>query len=218
MVIKSVIFDMNGVIVDDEPLHEQAFREVCKEFGINFTSKDHIELCLGRTDEEGFRRIINKFKIKTADINLLLNKKFDFYIKIASGNIKAVPHVVEVIQSLKKRYRLVLVTGATLPEAKLVIKLLKLDDAFEIIITAEDITHGKPDPEPYLLASKKLKLKSAECIVIEDAPAGVESAISAGMHCIGIHTYPGQDLSKADFEVNSMKEILLKINSLDKII
>lgn len=216
MAIEAVIFDMNGVIVDDEPVHELAFKEVCKKYGIILTSKDYSNLCLGRTDKECFLNIIEESNVKDVNVNRfvnnLVNLKSRKYLELIQKHIKAFPHAIQLIKQLKHNFRLALTSSSSRDEISMILTHFKINGFFEIIVSAQDVTNGKPNPEPYLLTAKKLEVKPKNCLVIEDSKNGVESAKSAGMYCIGIHNpLISQDLSKANIEVDSLKEISVKI-------
>lgn len=212
MAIEAVIFDMNGVIIDDEQVHEFAFKEVCKKYGVTLTSKEYSNLCMGRTDEECFIKIIEKFKVKDISVKKLIDLKSRKYLELIQKNIKSFPHAIKLITSLKANFRLALTSSSNRDEINMILAYFKINDFFEVIVSAQDIVHGKPHPEPYLLTAKKLKVSPKNCLVIEDSKNGVDAAKSAGMYCIGVHSsLIHQDLSKADIEVDSLKDISVNI-------
>ena len=213
MSIKAVIFDMNGTIVDDEPIHEAAMRKVCKELGANLSHEEFREEYIGRPDTDCFKKIIKKHGINGVPVIELVNKKFKEYISLIHDSntpekLKVIPGAVELIKKLSKSFRIALATGAHRDEALMVLDSFGLRDYFEAIVSAEDATKGKPDPEPYLLAAKRLGVKPKACVAIEDSPNGVHAAKHAKMYCIGFHNpSDNQDLSEADIEVNSLLDI-----------
>lgn len=112
------------------------------------------------------------------------------------------------IKKLSQHYKLGLTTGAPRLEVEMVLKKLGLEQAFDEIVTIEDYGKSKPDPEGYLLTSKKLGIKPSECMVIEDAPAGIRAAKAAGMRCIGITTtHSREELIESDIVIDELKEI-----------
>lgn len=205
--IKAVIFDMNGVIVDDEHIHELAFQEVCFKYKINLTHKLYQNLCMGKTDLDGFKSIIKHFKIK-AQANKMVKNKTKIYLKLIPNKIKNFPGVIKLINNLNKSYTLALASSSTKKEINMILKTLDIVKYFKVIISANDIKKGKPDPEPYLLTAKKLKTKPKDCVVIEDTKAGVMSAKNAGMMCIAITTTNSKNnLKSADFIIKKFSEV-----------
>jgi HAD superfamily hydrolase (TIGR01509 family) len=216
MPIKFVIFDMNGVITDDEPIHELAFKNVCKKHMIMLTPTYYRKFCMGRTDKECFEEIFKKYNIINISVEDLVKEKFQEYSLLIKHGIKPVPYAIDLTRKLYNIFRLGLVSSAQKDEIKMILNYFNLNDCFEVIITSEDVNNGKPHPEPYLLAAKKICINPRMCVVIEDSKNGVMSAKSAGMYCIGFHNKnENQDLSKADAEVRSLKEI--SINFLKRL-
>lgn len=206
--IKAIIFDMNGVIVDDEPVHELAFKSVLKNYGVKLTSSDYRKLGMGRTDKEGFEAMIKKFGLKNMDINELIAKKSKKYLELIPARIKSVPGVVELIKKLVNRYPLALASSSTRQEIEMVLGCFKIKKYFPVIVSAENITHGKPEAEPYLLTAKKLGVDPISCLVIEDSKSGIISAKRAGMQCLAITTYHNEsDLKNADYVIESFNQM-----------
>lgn len=206
--IKAIIFDMNGVIVDDEPIHELAFKSVLKNYGIKLTSNDYSDLCMGRTDKGGFEAIMEKFSLNNIDINDLIAQKSKKYPRLITGNVKSIRGVIELIKKLAKKYPLALTSSSTRGEVETILKIFEIKKYFKVIVSAEDITHGKPNPEPYLLTAKKLRINPANCLVIEDSKNGVISAKCAGMKCLAIAPgYKGAGLKLADRIINNFSEL-----------
>lgn len=209
--IKAVIFDMNGIIIDDEHIHELAFKETLKPFEINFTHDDYLECCAGKTDENGYEYIAYKFSIKLPTIELL-QKKAEWYLKFFPENKKTYPGVLELIQKLSKKYVLALTSSSSRAEVDLITKEFDLKKYFQVTISADEITKGKPDPEPYLKTILLLKIKPKECLVIEDSKSGVLSAKAAGCYCIGVTTTHDKDsLLECDLITDSFKKINLDL-------
>ncbi len=203
----AVIFDMNGIIIDDEHVHELAFQKVLEEFDIHLTHLDYISVFAGRTDQSGFESIAYKHGIKLP-INELLRKKADLYLSLFPENKKTYPGVIELIHILSEKFVLALTSSSTRKEIDLVLNTFEVQDKFKIIVSAEDVSHGKPDPEPYLITSQQLEILPEFCVVIEDSKSGVRSAIDAGMKCIGVTTtHELGALHAATKVVNSFNQI-----------
>ncbi|MBI4094838.1 MAG: HAD family phosphatase [Candidatus Liptonbacteria bacterium] len=205
--IRAVIFDMNGVIVDDEHVHEHAFREVLEKHGAKLGHEEYLVFFGGRTDADGFRSFMEKHRLSLS-LQSLLKEKADLYLDLFYKENRPFPGVIEAIKSLKKRFRLALASSATRREIDLVLKSYELEQYFELVLSAEDVKKGKPDPEPYRKTAEFLKIPPSDCAVIEDSRNGVLSAKAAGTRCIGITTsHDASDLREADVIIGNFREL-----------
>lgn len=205
--IKAILFDMNGIIINDEHIHEMAFKETVKSFGIDLNHQTYLDCCAGKTDRLGYEEIATKFSTDLP-VDDLLRQKSEMYLKLFPANKKDYPGVIDLIHSLAKDFVLALTSSSSREEVDLITKEFGIDHVFKITISAKDVNKGKPDPEPYLITVKKLGFKPNECVVIEDSLSGVLSAKSAGCYCIGVTTtHTKQDLINSDLIVDSFSEI-----------
>ena len=206
--IKAVIFDMNGVIVNDEPVHEKAFQEVLKAYDVNLTSADYEKLCLGKTDRDGFIGVVGKFSLDKNLLEELLERKSKKYLELALGKVESFPGVLDLVERLSKKYALALASGAIRSEIDMVLEMFKIKKYFCVIVSGEEVAIGKPNPDHYLLTAQRLNLEPDSCVVIEDSKSGVQAAKSAGMKCIAITTsYDRSDLNLADRVVDKFSEM-----------
>lgn len=215
---RAFLFDMNGVIVDDEALHETAFREALGRKGFALSHRDYLDSFAGRTDRDGFIAFQTN-EGASFDIEELLEEKTKTYQVLAKQGLVPYPDVLDLIAQLKScNVLLALVTGAARAEAQAVLKAFDLIDCFQVVLSADDITEGKPSPKGYLLASQRLGVSPEECVVIEDAPSGVRAAKSAGMCCVAVgHTHDLRELSEADLIIERFdKQGLERVISLVK--
>jgi beta-phosphoglucomutase len=183
---RAVLFDMDGVIVDSEPLHAKVYQQVLKRRGYEMTDEQYKTHILGRTDEAGLRHYVEAMGIPDDPSIILAEKAKAYPLYVAD---KLVPHqdVVELIRDLVKRgIALGLITGSLRVEAELTLRTLGIRDHFAVIVAAENITRSKPHPEGYLKGAAALKMEPKDCIVIEDAPSGVRAAKAAGMRCVAV--------------------------------
>jgi HAD superfamily hydrolase (TIGR01509 family) len=204
---KAVLFDMNGVIVNDEPLHMVAFQAVLEARGYTLAEEQYNEFFVGRTDADGFLHYFESQHAQVDDMQKLLEEKAEAYQRLATGKLKPFPGVIEFIKDLaiNKKFPLALVTSSLRVEAETVLKTFGLTDYFAGEVTADDITDGKPNPEGYLKGAAVLNMQPAECIVIEDAPSGVKAAHAADMKCVAVlNTYIHDQLNNADLVVERL--------------
>jgi beta-phosphoglucomutase len=195
----AVLFDMDGVILDSEPLHYQATKKVLAAHGHQLdyiTYKRHFG---GQTDKEGFEQY-GVLIGKSAEVAAMLIEKAHAYQQIvAVQQLTPCAGTVEYIRWLAQEgLPMALVTGSLRSEAELVLQSFNLGGVFTTVITAEDVAHGKPHPEGYLKGAAALGVQPQLCVVIEDAPPGIRAANAAGMHCIALTTtYAESELQEA---------------------
>jgi len=208
VVIRAVIFDMDGVIVDSEPYSMQALLEILQEYGIQPTVED-LQRSFGRRVRDDFARYFQQYGA-TADVGEAIARKHARYYRLAAGHLRAFPGVMLLIARLRRcGYRLGLASSGDHTKIAFGLNALGLDGVFDLVVSGDDVTQGKPDPEIYRTVARRLAVHPAECVVIEDAPAGVQAAKSAGMHCIAItNTVPPAQLQGADLIVDSLEDDL----------
>jgi len=199
---------MNGVITDDEDCHELATKKAFEQVRILITPEVYRKFCLGRPDTTAFKELITEFQIKGSNVENLISVKTEFYLELIKDNLKIYPGVIELIHRLYEKYTLALTTSSTFAEMETVMNKLRIGKLFKTIVTSEDVKHGKPDPEPYLLTAEKLSVNCEDCLVIEDSENGVRSAKSAGMKCFAItNTEKPHNLQLADRIIDKYSEI-----------
>jgi beta-phosphoglucomutase len=207
---KAVLFDMDGVILDSEPLHYQAARAVFAERGHDLTYVNYQKYFAGQADKEAFPQYCAV--IGRNDAARLMADKAEAYKRVAATTtLTPCPGTLEFIAWLAEhRVPMALVTGSLRHEADLVLWAFQLQNVFSTVISVEDVTHGKPHPEGYLKGAAALLAQPADCVVVEDAPHGIQAAIAAGMRCLAVTTtYPAQQLQAATRVVDQLHHSLL---------
>ncbi len=204
---RAVIWDMDGVIIDSARYHLHAWQEVFGQRGLIFTEDDFYNSFGLRNDA-----IIGSFLGKGASTEVITaigeEKEALFRLKI-HNNPTPLPGVVALLSSLAKGgFKMAIVSSAPRENIELVIDTLDMGQNFALLISEKDVVRGKPNPDGYLLAAKRLGVRPANCLVIEDAVAGVTAARRAGMHCLAVtSSHPRDSLSGADLVVDSLEEI-----------
>jgi len=206
--IQAVIFDMDGVIVDSEPYSMQALIDILRQYGIEPT-EDDMRQSYGRRVRDDFVDYFAKYGV-TADVNMAIAHKHARYYHLAAGHLQSFPGAMPLLNRLRDHgYRLALASSGDRVKVAFGLQALQLNGTFEAIVSGDDVTHSKPDPEIYLTAAQCLGVFPAACIAIEDAPSGVESAKRAGMRCIAVTNSVDRDrLYKADLIVDSLDDDL----------
>ncbi|HEY9045099.1 MAG TPA: beta-phosphoglucomutase [Ohtaekwangia sp.] len=186
--IKAVIFDLDGVIVDTARYHFLAWKRLADELGIPFTEADNERLKgVSRMRSMEILMEIGGITLSAHDKEQLANKKNTWFVDYVERMLpeEIYPGVKKLIESLRQRgVRVALASSSK--NAKTVIQLLHIQQLFEVVVDGTMIVHSKPDPEIFLLAANRLNIPPADCLVVEDAEAGVEAAHAAGMRCLGI--------------------------------
>lgn len=192
--IKYLCFDMDGVIIDSEPAHFNAFRIVIKNIlGTALTKKDYLTYFAGKTDKQGFADYLSAMPSTPASINDLLVLKSQTYQTTSVAKINAYQSTISFLKTIPSTWTCALVTSSSRQEADYILDRFAIRDYFDVIVSGDDVSKGKPDPDCYLLAANLLNASPLMCTAIEDSPLGIESAISAGMKCIALTTTHAND-------------------------
>ena len=191
---KAIIFDMDGVVIDSEPLHERSSRLVFAEHDVEIDEAIFADF-KGSTDRTILTYLVQEKKLALNVDELLQQKRLTYASLI--DELQPIPGAVMFINLMKSKYRLALTTSASRRNKELAFSKFNLHRSFEVVITSDDITNPKPDPEPYLVTTSRLGLAPEECLVIEDSYNGVRSAAGAGCTVAGITTSFDADSLKA---------------------
>jgi beta-phosphoglucomutase len=216
--LAAVIFDFDGVIVNTEPLHFVAFRDILLTKGLAFSWDEYVSFYLGFDDRDAFREAFKRGgRVLTgAELSRLILAKARAFQKLAEEKgAQPFPGVLPLIKSLAGKVPLALCSGAVKSDIQPILRKLKLDRAFDAIVTAENVSASKPDPASYVLALKRLvkafptrNISANRCVAIEDTPAGIEAASGAGLRVLALsNSYASAKLGAADKVVPSLKNI-----------
>ena len=212
--IKCVFFDMDGVLVNTEPLHYEIWKQVFADRGVQI-DYDHYKGCIGSNINHLFELISEGYgRDFRGDTRLLeqYTERKDIYIR--KNGVPEIAGAVKAVMELKDRgYRLAVVSSSPRDYIEIIIGKLGVTDCFEAFFSGDKISRPKPAPDIYLEAAKALQVKPEECAVIEDSENGSRAAKAAGMTCYGFHNPDSgdQDLSMADSVFDSFEEVLDKI-------
>lgn len=212
---RAILFDFDGVLVNSEPLHFFAFQDVLKAEKIELTEAEYYQELVGFDDRGAFRHVFQKhgrsLDPKTS-LRVMTRKKERMMEQIFSRRYQALAGVEEFVRSVWRHYPLAVCSGSLRDEVEAMLEGVSLRDCFSAVVSAEDVTAGKPDPEGYLLTtrlvSEKIKrnLKPGDCLVIEDAPAVVKSIRAVGFPVLAVaSSYPPEKLSEANWIVRSLQ-------------
>jgi len=204
---EAIIFDMDGVIVDSEPLHERAFRDVFDEIGFGQTHGTDFPAYFGKSDLVLWRDFIARHR-PAQSLEELAQRKEVRFAALLKREEPVFDGLLELLEKLAGTYGLALASGSRHVTIDVVLALRDLRRFFHVVVSSEDVAHGKPAPDIFLRTAKLLKVAPDDCCVIEDSEAGVEAGIAAGMTVIGItNSLPAEKLKRATKVVGSYTEI-----------
>ena len=186
--IKGLIFDLDGVIVDTAHYHYLSWREISRDLNIDFTVKDNENLKgVSRIDSLNYILKLGSLSFNTEEKNNLLDKKNNIYKhSISTLGKKNILKGVEKILSKAKEKKMLLAVGSSSKNAKMIVEKLNLTHLFQAVVDGTMVKKTKPDPEVFLKAAKKMNLKASECIVFEDAESGVIAAKKGGFNVVSV--------------------------------
>jgi beta-phosphoglucomutase family hydrolase len=211
--LEAVLWDMDGVIADTADYHYSAWRDVFKERGVEFSKADFMRYFGQRHDT------IIKFalgdKLSQEEVNVITEKKQALYRRRISKNIVPLPGAVKLIKLLNKnKIKTAIASSAVSQNIDVILQGLGIENNFQAIAFGTEVAEGKPSPQIFQLAATKLDVKPANCVVIEDAIAGVTAAKRAGMKCVAVtNSHPGTRLKNADLIVDTLEKVDIAVLS-----
>lgn len=210
---RALIFDLDGVLADSEPLHKETKREAYRRFGVEVPERYYLDF-RGRTDED-FARIVGQELGLTEDQRREVLRLKHALFAAREAEIPPVAGALDFLREARSRFaKLAVATSATPGNQAAAFDRHGLHPWFDAVVNASHITHAKPHPEPYLLAAERLGLAPSECLVIEDSKNGILSGKAAGCAVAGITTsYSRAELlgTPADLVVDGYPELAMRL-------
>ena len=209
--IKAVIYDMDDLMVNSNPLHIRASKKVFREYEIDLQQiPQNIRASfIGMRVADILKVVVDYFNLDL-DFGKLRKQRSKIFLSLAAKELKVMPGLMQSLEFFKKnKLRIALASSGTKEYINLVLKKFKLAKYFDVIVSGDDVKFGKPDPETYLIACKKLQIMPKKIIVLEDASKGIEAAKTAGCICIAVkNPYTlKQNLAAADLIINSLTDL-----------
>jgi beta-phosphoglucomutase family hydrolase len=213
--LEAVVWDLDGVIADTAEYHYQAWKDVFKERGVKYSKADFMPF-FGRRHDTIIKAVLGD-RLPKKELEAITEEKQRNYRRRVADNIRSMPGAIPLIKSLHKHGIKQAIASSAVPEnIEIVIRGLGIAGCFQAIVHGMEVKEGKPSPQIFRLAAKRLKVKPENCAVIEDAVAGVAAAKRAGMKCIAVtNSHPKISLKKADLILESLEKV--SINALQKL-
>ena len=207
---KAVIFDWDGTLADTREVIVESFRKALGEANLS-VSREFVERRIGIGAEETFKEILkaSHVEITTVIVKRLIDSKNRAEIKLGD-RVNLFEGAADLLKALKGRAKLALASMNNREVIDHLIKVKKVDSFFDVVLTANEVQHSKPDPEIFLKGALKLDVEPTECVVMEDSIFGVRAAKAANMGCVavltGVYSRPELEKANPDIIINSLKE------------
>jgi beta-phosphoglucomutase len=204
--ITAAIFDMDGTLIHSTQADYEAWRKLFLDYNIDLSFERYFPL-LGKKSSDVVGSILN---LQGAEADAAMQKKMDYFREGAmEKGIETIPFAEALVRSMKEQgMKLALATSSRRPKTELVLQQTGLHRYFDVIVTGDQVDNGKPAPDIFLKAAKRLQVTTDACIVFEDAASGVQAAKSAGMKCVAITTtHAAADLHQADTVIDTYEAV-----------
>ena len=211
---QGIIFDMDGVLVDSEPLFLSAMNRLISADGADpFSDDEYEEYLLGTTVEETWRRVKDMRHLSASIPDYV--ERYDKVVRqLLREGLSPQPGVTNLLEECVQRGLPKAVASSSLRSwVHLKLEAIKLQDAFDVVLGGDDVTNGKPDPDIYRLAAQCLGLPPQSCVAIEDSPVGIAAAVASGAYTVAVRTYStrNMDISRAHTVLDSLEQFDLSL-------
>ncbi len=205
---KAVIFDMDGVLIDNNPYHKQAWLNYCRKNCITIEEKEFFKNIWGKSNED-ILNFLYKNKLSPPEIIEHTEIKEAMYREVFRASIKPLDGLYEFLENLKiAGFKMGIATSAPTSNLNFVLEHLPIRHYFSALVDDSMISHGKPSPEVYLKAAEMLKVSPENCVAFEDSFSGISAAISAEMKVIGVTTtHKKEELKMTEFTIDDFTQI-----------
>jgi len=207
---RAVIFDMDGLLLDTETLWHGAEVELFRRHGGDFTWDDKMAV-MGTSFDQTAHYFSERLGASPAEGRALVAEMVEIMRESLTRQVEGRPGAIELVERLRGRIPLALASNSGRLLVDTALATAKLTDVFDAVISSDDVAHGKPAPDIYLLACERLGVSPAEALALEDSPTGIAAAKAAGLACIGVPQFAETDVSAADRVIDSLEELLAEV-------
>jgi len=210
--IKAVLFDFDGVVVQSESLHMKTFMELLAPYGVSVSLEQWYKEFAGTGSRSIFERLVKEYRIDASVDELVERRKKLYEGYVRKGALKKTAGIKEFLALLQKKgIRRAVVSGSHRTNVQTALDVFGMGGLFDLIVSGDELDKRKPDPGPFLYAAKKLGLAPAECLAIEDSFAGCESARRAGMRLVVVRSPASKGLYDYDAIIDDFSEFPLEM-------
>jgi beta-phosphoglucomutase family hydrolase len=204
----AVIFDMDGVLIDSNPYHKEAWLQFCQRYNVELKEEDVADAIYGKTNEAALKEVFKK-DFSPEEAERLGQEKEAIYRELHKKDIEPVDGLVSFLKDLKQNdIPTAIATNAPVVNLDFVMEQLGIREYFDVFIDSSMVNNGKPDPEIYLKAAETLNMPPERCIVMEDSTTGVEAGLKAGMKVVSITTtHSPEELEQTDLVIDSFNDL-----------
>lgn len=204
---RAVIFDMDGLLLDTELLWHEAEVELFARRGAEFTWDDKLAV-MGTSFAMTGDYFADRLGVERSEGPALVDEMIELMHENLQRQVRGRPGAVELVERLRGRTRLGLASNSPRRLVDTALAAARIADAFEAIVTSDDVEHAKPAPDLYLLACERLGVEPADALALEDSSSGITAAKAAGLVCIAVPQFAETDVSEADRVIASLEELL----------
>ena len=204
---RAVIFDMDGLLLDTEVLWQRSEARLFRRHGGEFTMADKLR-AIGTPIDEACRYFAERLGLPVDEAPALERELLELMRHELARQVRGRPGAIELVRRLRGRVPLGLASNSYRDLVDLALKTAALTDAFDCVVTADDVARPKPAPDLYLLACQRLRVPPRDAVALEDSASGVAAAKAAGLACIAVPQYAETDVSAADRIIDSLEDLL----------
>jgi beta-phosphoglucomutase len=217
LMIRGVLFDFDGVVVQSERLHMRTFLQLLAPYGVKVDEGRWYGEFAGTGSRHIFEVLCSEFKVPE-DVGALVERRKKIYeAHVRAGELKETPGIREFLALLRKKgIKTAIVSGSHSTNVAAALSVLGMEGIFDLVVSGDDLAERKPDPAPFLHAAKKLGLEPSECVAVEDSVSGSRSALAAGMRLVVVRSPASKDLYGYDAIIDDFSEFPLEMFAHDK--
>ncbi len=210
--IKAVLFDFDGVVVQSEPLHKKTFMELLSPYGVEVSDERWYREFAGTGSRHIFEVLVREYGIGEDPALLVEKRKAAYERYVRGGALKETPGIREFLEMLRERgIKTAIVSGSHRTNVQAALETLGLGGYFDLIVSGDDMKLRKPDPGPFLAAASRLGLRPDECVGIEDSRSGILSVKAAGMRLVCVQSHPAVDTSLCAMRIRDFRGLRLDV-------